>query len=309
MSSAVESEDGRLGGHDRFEGRNGSSVDAGAVAGGRSESSADGVSVAGGARSSSGRPGRLLGGGVDGGGLADRLDVLAARVDGVLDRPGSALAVAAAVIGVAVGAWLLSRPDERPPVESAIPLATAPPTAPAAGPGAPPAGGDGSGPGDGGTSPGSSEATELVVHVAGAVRRPGVVTLDPGARIVDAVDEAGGATAEADLHRLNLAAPVTDGLYIRVPIEGEVVSPVGIPAGTTGGPGAGGGDDGAGPVVDVNRATDTELERLPGIGPALAAAIVEWRSTNGPFATIEELLDVPGIGPAKLAGFADQIVL
>ena len=123
-----------------------------------------------------------------------------------------------------------------------------------------------------------------------------------------AVTAAGGPTDEADLQRLNLAAPVVDGLQIRVPIEGEEVSPVGVAAAMSGSGREGGHGRPAGPL-NVNSASEVELETLPGIGPSLAAAIVEWRTNNGPFLTIDGLLDVPGIGPAKFAGLIDDVSL
>ncbi|GAA1867990.1 ComEA family DNA-binding protein [Myceligenerans crystallogenes] len=158
----------------------------------------------------------------------------------------------------------------------------------------------------------------VVAHVVGAVREPGLVELPAGARIADAVDAAGGATQDADLSGVNLARSVTDGEQIYVPEPGEV--PVAAPpggAGTgSGGSGGGGAVGGAsavggvggtagavgtpGATVDVNSADATALETLPGIGPSLASAIVEWRTAHGPFASVDELEDVPGIGPSVL---------
>ena len=132
----------------------------------------------------------------------------------------------------------------------------------------------------------------LVVHVSGAVRRPGLVTLAPGSRIADAVSGAGGATSEAELGGLNLAATVRDGDQITVP-----------------GPGEGGtvSADSSTTFIDLNRASASDLEQLPGVGPVLAARIVAFREQNGPFGEIEGLLDVDGIGEAKLAAMRDQI--
>lgn len=122
----------------------------------------------------------------------------------------------------------------------------------------------------------------LVVHVSGAVRRPGLVSLPIPARIADAVEAAGGATDEADIGALNLAGPLRDGEQIVVPAYGESRNP----------------DDGG---VDLNLATATRLADLNGIGPVLAERIVAYREEYGPFQAIEDLLDVPGIGEAKLA--------
>lgn len=144
------------------------------------------------------------------------------------------------------------------------------------------------------TSASTTIPPALVVHVVGAVREPGVRELPGGARILDAVSAAGGPTEDADLARLNLAAPVADGAQIRVPVLGEeptgplIVEPV--PAETA---------VGAGEPVDLNAASAAQLESLPGVGPATAAAVIAWRDANGPFTSVEQLLEVRGIGPAK----------
>lgn len=141
-----------------------------------------------------------------------------------------------------------------------------------------------------------SETAVIVVHVAGAVGQPGVHRLADGDRVIDAIAAAGGELPGADVQVLNLAAPVIDGQRIHVPLEGEPpepdpAAPVGIPAGP----------------VDINRATAEQFESLPGIGPATAAAIIDDRSTNGPFATVDELDRVSGIGPATLARLRDRV--
>ncbi|GMQ85030.1 MAG: hypothetical protein BMS9Abin07_0595 [Acidimicrobiia bacterium] len=122
----------------------------------------------------------------------------------------------------------------------------------------------------------------VVVHVSGAVRNPGLVSLPIPARIADAIEAAGGASNEADIGALNLAGPLRDGEQIVVPAYGESQTP----------------DDGG---VDLNRATASQLVELIGIGPVLAERIVVYREKHGPFEAIEDLLDVPGIGEAKLA--------
>ncbi|EGQ73813.1 DNA topoisomerase TopA [Actinomyces sp. oral taxon 448 str. F0400] len=147
-----------------------------------------------------------------------------------------------------------------------------------------------------GPSAGSSGTGGLLVHVAGAVGAPGVVSLPEGARVVDAIEAAGGAREDADTDQLNLARPVVDGEQVRVPVVGEVLEAAspGPQASST----ASGGS-GAGPI-NVNTATASELEALPGIGPALAERIVSHREANGPFKSLDDLTDVPGIGKAKL---------
>ena len=185
-----------------------------------------------------------------------------------------------------------------------------PPTGPAASPGMRPATvpttGSVAGPGGLTTTSGS-----VVVHVTGAVRRPGVVTLPPGSRVTDAINAVGGAGAEADTQQLNLARVLTDGEQIRVPRIGEVLpdpapQPSGAAAPGTGtAPGKSGGG-GASGTVNINTASATDLEKLPGIGKALAQRIVEYRDSHGPFATVDSLTDVPGIGKAKLEGLREQ---
>ena len=143
----------------------------------------------------------------------------------------------------------------------------------------------------------STDATSITVHVAGAVRSPGLVTLKAGDRIAHAVAGAGGGLPVADLSALNLAAPLADGDQVTVPIKGEAV-----PTGTA----ADQRDDG---LVDVNHASAAELESLPGVGPVLAQRIFDYRQEHGPFATVEDLLDVPGIGEGKLAALREALVL
>lgn len=146
----------------------------------------------------------------------------------------------------------------------------------------------------------------LVVHVAGAVLEPGLVTLADGARVADAIVAAGGLRPDADLGRVNLAEKLGDGGRLYVPAVGEMAPPlVGHSAGSSVGPSGGAGvgpsgGAGGGVPLDVNRATEAQLDELPGVGPATAAAIVAHRDRNGPFASVEELGEVRGIGPAKL---------
>lgn len=145
----------------------------------------------------------------------------------------------------------------------------------------------------------------VTVHAAGALVRPGVYVLPGDARVADAVAAAGGASPEADLDQLNLAARVSDGDRVHVPRKGEVAVPA--PGGPSPpGPGAGTGTGAPGgttraQLLDLNTATADQLESLPGVGPSLAAAIVEHRSRNGRFRAVDDLVDVRGIGPAKLA--------
>lgn len=154
----------------------------------------------------------------------------------------------------------------------------------------------------------TSVATQrFVVHVVGAVARPGVLSLRSGARVVDAIKAAGGAGADADLARLNLAAPVSDGERIAVPtVDGETPP---LDTGAMSGPSSATGAPAADAPVNVNTADVDQLDALPGVGPATATAIVADREANGPFATVDDLSRVRGIGPAKLEQLRPLVAL
>lgn len=145
----------------------------------------------------------------------------------------------------------------------------------------------------------------LTIDVAGAVRKPGVVRLDSGARVQDALDRAGGPSDEADLSRLNLAAPLVDGSQLVVPSANDAHAPV---AGAYRGGGSTGyakteespAPSSEGTGVSLSLASARELESVPGIGPATAARILEYRASHGGFRAVDELLAVKGIGPKKL---------
>jgi competence protein ComEA len=152
-------------------------------------------------------------------------------------------------------------------------------------------------------APETTTVPRALVHVVGAVRAPGVVELVAGARVRDALAAAGGPTDDADVERLNLAAPVSDGERLAVPRLGE---PVPLPVAVdTGGPD---GSSGAvsGPL-DLNVATATDLETLPGIGPTLAEAIVREREKRGRFGSVEDLKQVRGIGEGRFAEIRDLV--
>ena len=150
------------------------------------------------------------------------------------------------------------------------------------------------GPGPTSTGP----AVVVVVHVAGLVAAPGVFELPVGSRVVDALRAAGGAQPGVDTSTLNLA---------RVLVDGEQIA-VGVPAapGSGGGPGPG-GSAAPGAPLDLNTATEAELDALPGVGPVLAGRIVAWRVDHGAFTAVEELLEVSGIGTATLADLAGLV--
>jgi competence protein ComEA len=148
-----------------------------------------------------------------------------------------------------------------------------------------------------GTSP--SAAAGVYVHVAGSVRAPGLYGLPVGARVADAIAAAGGARAKADLGAINLAQVVTDGLKIDVPRKGAEVA-------MTDGPSPG---SSPGAMVSLNSADQAALEVIPGIGPVKAAAIVQYRTDNGAFSSLDELLEVSGIGPATLESIRPYVSL
>ncbi|MEC4175948.1 ComEA family DNA-binding protein [Adlercreutzia sp. R21] len=147
----------------------------------------------------------------------------------------------------------------------------------------------------------AAAAPQLCVHVDGAVRVPGVYYLDAGSRIVDAVAAAGGLTEAAQTAAVNLARVLQDGEQVVIPdgTAGEAVSV----AATDGTPGA----SASGGLVDINRASESELTALPGVGEATAAKIVADREANGPFKTVEDLKRVSGIGEKKFEALRDLI--
>ena len=144
--------------------------------------------------------------------------------------------------------------------------------------------------------------TPVLVHVAGAVREPGLYALHSGARVADAIDAAGGEVARADVDALNLAEVVVDGGKVQVPRRGEA-APVASPTSV------GGDVSSSGAPVSINTADALELESVPGLGPVKSAAIVEYRDQVGGFTSIEQLLDVSGIGPATLESIRSHVTL
>ncbi|MEP2372653.1 MAG: ComEA family DNA-binding protein [Ilumatobacter sp.] len=200
---------------------------------------------------------------------------------------------AVAVLVVCVGGWWLVRTPQAPP-ESSLPVAAGdvaagsvtlpPPSTIERVP-------------DSAPDPTDDVDGVVVVHVAGAVMVSGVFELDSGSRVADAIAQAGGPSPDADPGALNLAAPLVDGTRVYVPMVGEEVPVEDLPSVS---PVDEVGSAPAGPI-DVNRASASELESLPGVGPATAAAIITERDRNGPFVSFDDLERVPGIGPAKLS--------
>jgi competence protein ComEA len=143
---------------------------------------------------------------------------------------------------------------------------------------------------------------EVVVYVCGAVRRPGVYHLAPGARVADLLAAAGGAGAKAELQSVNLAARLADGQQVVVPARGAATAGTAAVGGAaTGTSGAGAAGTAAPAPLDLNTASAEELDALPGVGPATAQKIIDYRTANGGFKSVADLKNVPGIGDAKFA--------
>jgi len=137
----------------------------------------------------------------------------------------------------------------------------------------------------------------VLVDVAGWVRHPGVYEFTDGARVIDAIDAAGGDRPGAVLEALNLAALLVDGTQVLVSREGETPAPPVLGGAVVGG------------LINVNTATATELEELPGVGEVIAQAIIDYRTENGPFTSVDQLLDVSGIGDATLENLRDLVTV
>ena len=166
----------------------------------------------------------------------------------------------------------------------------------------------------------ASSTASIRVHVAGSVQAPGVYSLPADARAQDALIAAGGAREEADLNRVNLAAPLSDGMQLYIPAQGEAIPAAqagaqgngsqggaqgskaqnGAQSQAQGGSGAQGSSGIQNGKVNLNTATLEELQTLPKVGPALAQRIIDWRTEHGGFSSVEELDSVPGIGPATM---------
>jgi competence protein ComEA len=196
-----------------------------------------------------------------------------------------ALPVAAVVVW-----WFVQLPA--PPIENFIPTATTSPSVSSELPGYLPS----DLLLDGADSQRGIESLRIAVHVVGAVQQPGVYHLAAGSRGDDAVRLAGGATSQADLKQVNLAAVLVDGQQLWIPRRGERIPNNSVPNTVPNAP-----RNGVPALVDINQATVADLDRLPGVGPSTARAIVDHRMRNGPFASVDDLLAVRGIGPVKLA--------
>jgi competence protein ComEA len=204
---------------------------------------------------------------------------------------GRAIGGSVVVLAVVAGGYWLVRPPELP-TEAALPF-TSVTTMPVPSP-------PSTTPVDG-TETGGGAPT-IVVHVAGSVRSPGVYEVSADARVVDAVEAAGGLAADAVGDAVNLAARLVDGQRVYVPRVGETPPPE---------PTSGGAPAESVPVgpIDLNSATAAQLETLPGIGPTTAAAIIAYRDLHGPFTSVDDLTDVSGIGDSKLAAIRGLVTV
>ena len=158
----------------------------------------------------------------------------------------------------------------------------------------------------------TTEENEVIIHIIGSVKNPGIVRLKEGSRIEDAIEAAGGLTENADISRVNLAYVVDDGTKIKIPssqeedIGDEEIIDSGsgeniiIEENTT-------SSNKSSQTININKATETELQTLPGIGASLASRIIEYRSQNGKFGSIEEIKNVNGIGDSKFENIKDLI--
>jgi competence protein ComEA len=192
------------------------------------------------------------------------------RIDASHVRVLTTIAVAA---GVLLTWWLLS---ERPRTSAPDPISLSADTSPSAS---------------------ASPAGELVIDVAGRVKRPGIVTLPAGSRVYQAVQEAGGLRGSVDTSTLNMARVLTDGEQILVGVQPVAGAPAGGGAPASGGSAR----------ISLGTATLEQLDTLPGIGPVTAQAILDHRTEHGPFTSVDDLLDVRGIGDATLADIRDQV--
>lgn len=184
--------------------------------------------------------------------------------------PGRVISAACALVVVSVGSWWLLR-TPAPPVERSLPMAARPAASAAL------------------VAPPAVSPAEVVVQMAGAVVQPGVYRLPAGSRVGDLLSAAGGAVAGVDPAVLALAAKVSDGQRVYLPAPGELA--LAIVAGST---------SSSGGPLDLNAATVEQLDALPGVGPATAAAIVAYREKHGGIRSIDDLLQIKGLGASKV---------
>ena len=195
-------------------------------------------------------------------------------------------AIAAIITGlVLAGVFLLFQGDDNAPIQVVLPTPEAEET-PAAG---------------------SGISGDVQVHISGAVVNPGVYRLSTEQRLADAVADAGGATADADLDAVNLAQWLQDGQQYHIPKAGEVrtVQPEAADSPAL----LASADTGCGGLMDLNTASEAQLDTLPRIGPVRAGDIVAYRELNGPFTSVDQVTEISGIGPATLEGIRPLVAV
>ncbi|KGJ82819.1 hypothetical protein GY21_00260 [Cryobacterium roopkundense] len=195
---------------------------------------------------------------------------------------GAAIVLLIATLVIAVVVSAFAQPAERPVASGPGAPSTAPSTA------------------FGSHSPEESTPPALLVHVLGAVRNPGLFEVVPGARVLDAVAQAGGLTDQADQAGINLARVLTDGEQFYVPRVGES-PPAPMPGASTGQAGA--------PTakVNINTGAAADLDTLPHVGPMMAQRIIDYRTANGPFSSVDDLRNVTGIGDKTFEALKDLV--
>ncbi|QFG25631.1 ComEA family DNA-binding protein [Actinomadura sp. WMMB 499] len=213
----------------------------------------------------------------------------AARLRAAPDRPGVRALVIVAVIAAVVAAGYLwasrPRPHAAPATDASVATLAAGPSAPSA------------------PSESAAPTGTVVVHVLGKVQKPGVITLPAGSRVAEALEAAGGVRRGAKTGPLNLARKVVDGEQIPVGVPAPTPPP-GVPPPGAPPPGAPSSD---GVPVNLNTATVDQLDELPGVGPVLAGRIIEYRTANGGFRSVDQLQDVNGIGAARFADLKSRV--
>jgi competence protein ComEA len=215
------------------------------------------------------------------------------------------LASAFGVIVMVVGVWWVVRVPPPPP-EATIPFASSTIAVGLVTPGL------------GNEARPASAVARITIYVSGEVVKPGVYVLLPTARIIDALQAAGGATSAADLVVVNLAAPLVDAAQVFIPRIGSTPrvklprprAGINLPTAGSNVIGGGSGSESGSAVsgiVDLNNASLSDLDSLPGVGPSTAQAIIDYRVANGPYASVDDLLNVRGIGPSKLAAMRVRV--
>ena len=252
-------------------------------------------------------------------------DRLPATLQGrVAFSPTHLLVVAILLVAAAVvtGVWFTRHQGTDSTIPPAASISTAPSPLVSTGPGsantAASASGQSRAPSSSASAPSAAGATGpvpgappasggIIVDVTGKVRRPGIATLPAGARVVDALQAAGGARHGVGLGSLNLARVLTDGEQVVV----GVPAPHGVAASAlaTATPGSTGDGGATVPMVDINTGTQADLEQLPGVGPVTARSILDFRAQQGSFTSVDQLLDVSGIGDATLAKISPYCTL